>query len=535
MPLTPPADAAIFDFDGVIIDSLPAVETAINGALLAHGFTPRAHRRDRALHRPARAERVRRADRRRRGLGDRRGVRRHLPRASTRACTSSRRGSSTGWPSAAARPDAAARACDLQGAPASSRRCSSTSGSSSRSSARRELAEPKAADRRPRAAGARRARRRRHRRPLLRRRRRTRLRPARDRRHLGHRRPRRAARRRRHRRAARRAPRAACIEPRSRPPRRRSDRRMGVDRLIVRCAAGRCDRGVCPTVRPATMSTRWSSAAIERLARSVSVVGLGTWQLGADWGAVEPQAAHAVLDAAVEAGVTFFDTADVYGDGRSEQFCGELHARHPEILVATKMGRRVEQLPENYNREAFRAWNARSRANLGVERIDLVQLHCPPDEVYEDDAVFEALDELVEDGHIARLRRLGRDLRPGAAGDRAPARGERADHPQLLPAQAARAGAARGARGRRRDHRARAARLGSALGALRRAHDLRARGPSQLQPPRRGVRRRRDLRGRAVRDRAGRRARAQAAARPRDDARPVRAALGDRPARGRAP
>ncbi len=116
---------------------------------------------------------------------------------------------------------------------------------------------------------------------------------------------------------------------------------------------------------------------IERLARSVSVVGLGTWQLGADWGAVTPQAAHAVLDAAVDGGVTFFDTADVYGDGRSEQFCGELHVRHPEILVATKMGRRVEQLPENYTREAFRAWNARSRANLEVERIDLVQLHCP--------------------------------------------------------------------------------------------------------------------------------------------------------------
>jgi aryl-alcohol dehydrogenase-like predicted oxidoreductase len=139
---------------------------------------------------------------------------------------------------------------------------------------------------------------------------------------------------------------------------------------------------------------------IERLGRSVSVVGLGTWQLGADWGTVTPQAAHAVLDAAVDAGVTFFDTADVYGDGRSEQFCGGLHARHPEILVATKMGRRVEQLPENYNREAFRAWNERSRANLEVERIDLVQLHCPPDEVYEDDATFEALDELVDDGHI---------------------------------------------------------------------------------------------------------------------------------------
>jgi aryl-alcohol dehydrogenase-like predicted oxidoreductase len=139
---------------------------------------------------------------------------------------------------------------------------------------------------------------------------------------------------------------------------------------------------------------------IGRLGRDVSVVGLGTWQLGADWGTVEPQAAHAVLDAAVDAGVTFFDTADVYGDGRSEQFCGELHARHPEVLIATKMGRRVAQLPENYNRDAFRSWNERSRANLGVERVDLVQLHCPPDGVYEDDAVFAALDELVEEGHI---------------------------------------------------------------------------------------------------------------------------------------
>ena len=137
------------------------------------------------------------------------------------------------------------------------------------------------------------------------------------------------------------------------------------------------------------------------MGRSVSVVGLGTWQLGADWGSVSPQDAHAVLDAAVDAGITFFDTADVYGDGRSERFCGELHGRHPEVLVATKMGRRVEQLPENYTRAAFAAWNARSRENLGVERIDLVQLHCPPDEVYEEDAVFDALDELVREGHIA--------------------------------------------------------------------------------------------------------------------------------------
>ncbi len=139
---------------------------------------------------------------------------------------------------------------------------------------------------------------------------------------------------------------------------------------------------------------------IERLGRSVSVVGLGTWQLGADWGSVVADDAHATLDAAVAEGVTFFDTADVYGDGRSEQFCAALHQRHPEVMIATKMGRRVEQLPENYNRQSFLEWNDRSRANLGVEQLDLVQLHCPPDGVYADDAVFEALDEMVSDGRI---------------------------------------------------------------------------------------------------------------------------------------
>jgi aryl-alcohol dehydrogenase-like predicted oxidoreductase len=141
--------------------------------------------------------------------------------------------------------------------------------------------------------------------------------------------------------------------------------------------------------------------AIERLGREVSVVGLGTWQLGADWGSVSPGDAHATLGAAIDAGITFFDTADVYGDGRSEQFCGELLNAHPEIFVATKMGRRVEQTPDNYNRENFIAWNDRSLANLGTEPLALVQLHCPPDPVYENDAVFDALDEMVRAGRIS--------------------------------------------------------------------------------------------------------------------------------------
>jgi aryl-alcohol dehydrogenase-like predicted oxidoreductase len=139
---------------------------------------------------------------------------------------------------------------------------------------------------------------------------------------------------------------------------------------------------------------------IKRLGRSVSVVGLGTWQLGADWGSVSPDDARATLEAAIDQGVTFFDTADVYGDGRSERLCGELHQRHPQVLIATKMGRRVEQLPENYNRQNFFDWNARSRANLGAEQLDLVQLHCPPDEVFESDAVFADLDEMVGAGRI---------------------------------------------------------------------------------------------------------------------------------------
>src|SRR5436305_7986508 len=141
--------------------------------------------------------------------------------------------------------------------------------------------------------------------------------------------------------------------------------------------------------------------AIHRLGRSVSVIGLGTWQLGADWGEVSAGAADAVLDAAFDGGVTFFDTADVYGDGRSERFCAALRRRHPGVFVATKMGRRVDQVPENYNPGNFLSWNERSRANLEMEPLDLVQLHCPPDPVYENDAVFEALDELVSGGLIS--------------------------------------------------------------------------------------------------------------------------------------
>lgn len=140
-----------------------------------------------------------------------------------------------------------------------------------------------------------------------------------------------------------------------------------------------------------------------RTGREASVIGLGTWQLGADWGDVAEADAFAVLDAALEAGVTFFDTADVYGDGRSEQLIGRFLRNRPDadVFVATKMGRRAEQRLENYSLDNFRAWNDRSRANLGVDTLDLVQLHCPPTSVYSSDAVFDALDTLVAEKRTA--------------------------------------------------------------------------------------------------------------------------------------
>jgi aryl-alcohol dehydrogenase-like predicted oxidoreductase len=140
-----------------------------------------------------------------------------------------------------------------------------------------------------------------------------------------------------------------------------------------------------------------------RTGREVSVVGLGTWQLGADWGEVSDADALAVLDAARESGVTFFDTADVYGDGRSEQLIGRFLAANPDsgLTVATKMGRREAQDPANFTLGKFREWTDRSRRNLGVDTLDLVQLHCPPTPVFSTNAVYDALDTLVADRAIA--------------------------------------------------------------------------------------------------------------------------------------
>jgi aryl-alcohol dehydrogenase-like predicted oxidoreductase len=137
-----------------------------------------------------------------------------------------------------------------------------------------------------------------------------------------------------------------------------------------------------------------------RTSLTASIIGLGTWQLGADWGEVSEDDALDVLAASYDAGVTFFDTADVYGDGRSEQVIGRFLRDHDDVAVVTKMGRRMEQVPASYVMDNFRAWTDRSRRNLGVDTLDLVQLHCPPSAVIDDDATYDALDTLVGDGVI---------------------------------------------------------------------------------------------------------------------------------------
>ncbi|WP_336923077.1 aldo/keto reductase [Aquipuribacter sp. SD81] len=139
------------------------------------------------------------------------------------------------------------------------------------------------------------------------------------------------------------------------------------------------------------------------MGRDLSVVGLGCWQLGADWGEVSEADATETVVAALDSGVTFLDTADVYGDGRSERVVGAVASARPDRpFVATKAGRRADPFePATFTEENLRAWVERSRQNLGVDTLDLVQLHCPPTPVYSDDRVFDVLDALVSEGVLA--------------------------------------------------------------------------------------------------------------------------------------
>jgi aryl-alcohol dehydrogenase-like predicted oxidoreductase len=136
--------------------------------------------------------------------------------------------------------------------------------------------------------------------------------------------------------------------------------------------------------------------------RTVSEIGFGAWAIGGSWGQTDDAESLAAMHAAVDAGVTFFDTADVYGDGHSERLIAELlRERDEELFVATKFGRRADPFEvSEYTYDNLRNWLERSRENLAVDAIDLVQLHCPPWQTYYTPAVFDACDRLVDEGIV---------------------------------------------------------------------------------------------------------------------------------------
>ncbi len=135
----------------------------------------------------------------------------------------------------------------------------------------------------------------------------------------------------------------------------------------------------------------------------VSEIGLGTWEIGGCWGNISTIDVKNLLKEALNKGINFFDTSDVYGDGRSEKFLGELLKTTSEkIYVTTKSGLKLQPfVPEDYNLSNFEKFINRSLRNLGVEQIDLLQLHCPPTELCSKKEVYEMMDVLVKKGKIA--------------------------------------------------------------------------------------------------------------------------------------
>jgi aryl-alcohol dehydrogenase-like predicted oxidoreductase len=141
-----------------------------------------------------------------------------------------------------------------------------------------------------------------------------------------------------------------------------------------------------------------------RTGRRTTRIGFGAWAIGGTWGEVSLEDAKATLHAALDAGMTFIDTADVYGEGRSERIIREVLAERggDRPFVATKAGRRLSpHVAEAYTGAALEGFIDRSLQNLGVERLDLVQLHCPPTPVYSDPSVFAALEAIKAKGKIA--------------------------------------------------------------------------------------------------------------------------------------
>ena len=135
----------------------------------------------------------------------------------------------------------------------------------------------------------------------------------------------------------------------------------------------------------------------------VSAISFGAWAIGGTWGKVDDEESIRALHASIDAGVNFIDTADVYGDGRSERLVARLRRERPgeTVWVATKAGRRLpKQAAEVYSRENLTAWLERSLENLEMEAVDLLQLHCPPPEVYDQPEVFGILDDFVAAGKV---------------------------------------------------------------------------------------------------------------------------------------
>ena len=135
---------------------------------------------------------------------------------------------------------------------------------------------------------------------------------------------------------------------------------------------------------------------------NVSSIGFGAWAIGGSWGDVTEESAMAALHGALDAGTNFFDTADVYGDGRSERLIARLRRERSEpFYTATKAGRRLpSQTVEGYSSANLRGWVERSLQNLESETLDLLQLHCPPSDLYKRDEVFETLEQLKKEGLV---------------------------------------------------------------------------------------------------------------------------------------
>ena len=268
------------------------------------------------------------------------------------------------------------------------------------------------------------------------------------------------------------------------------------------CAGGPQCREVA-SGRLGDMQTR----TLGRTGRDVSVIGLGTWQLGADWGDVDESDAMAVLDAAAGAGVTSSTPPMFTATAAAKSLIGRWLAAEPGFggVRGHQDGpARPRRIRPSSPRPTSAPGPTGRGATSGVERLDLVQLHCPPTAVFADDAVFDALDALVADGAIANYGVSVETCDEALDGDRPAERRVRPDHPERVPAQAAGRGAAgRGGR-RRRHHRPGAAGQRPALRPVRPRHHVRRQRPPHLQPARRVVRRRGDVLRCRLRRRGGR-------------------------------